>query len=812
MGASSTRELLLSLAVAVAATALGSFAPAALGQATSGVAAAAVSTPTTAVVEAPADLAKWRGWIDQGNTSRSCADGADRSCRWLGALELDDSGQGRWSGKFDVLNLSTQTAKARLPGDDGKWPARASVNGKPAAIGRDGQGPFVMVPSKSKASILFDFELSRSRSSALDASFFGMVSVKRPGQQTLHMDPTQPIELGVKAATAEPSGPSVPGGADKAAGLPAVRISRLVADAQVPLLTTRIKIENGGIRRLVAIDGAIPEGSAPVQMQGSGARLSGSALQVEAAPGSSIVTIVSRLDPSLSVAWGKTSSSNADVQPAQFVFVRSDERFRKVSAQGSAIDPKAIDPQLSFGALPAYELSVQSPLVLSPKEIERGGEDSSAKVDTQGWVDFAGGEVFFHQELNFTKSSQGWFEPSGGWRATQASSGGSPLIVGKAESGEGGRISTRAGMGGLAVGMTAPFSFWMEIPAIASAGIAATQSDAVLRLPPGWRAIGVFGAGHSDVGWFAALSLWDWFLLIMAVWVAKSTMGWRAGAAVFAAMALGRLFLGAPFVIFLPLLVATALHKHLPVGKFKGFAFGAVVLLALLMVADLAPYTHGRIQKTLHSVLEDRAQPSAGYTQLGYAGAQEGAAAMAANQAGIENDDSREVQTRRTAELGGEAPTSPGAEAQVAASPGIGRVPEPMAKEKNTSLGSRALSEGGSAASDMSKGFSSSTRAVQRAPQPDRVSVSGAQAGRGLPSWKAGISVPIRFAVPATSQSVAKVLVMPAWLAKCASIGSVAALWLSLGLIVLGAWRSRQASGPLSPGASGGKWTQGAQQ
>ena len=731
-------------------------------------------------VDAPAELARWRGWIEQTNPSRRCADGAEQGCLWLGALELAESAPGRWIGKFEALNLSGDSAKARLPADDGKWPSRATVDGKPATIGRDEQGAYVTIEPRGKHALAYEFDLSRAVSSQLQApSAFGMVSVRPIGRPIRQADPSQPVELAAKPAEGKAPLAERPA---LAPGKPTASVSRLLADSQVPTLTTRVKIDNGGTRKVINLDGLLPVGSLPVQLQGAGSKLSGASLQVEAAPGTTIVTITSRLDPSLKVDWGRPTSVDADVAPRQYVFVRSNESFRKVSAQGSAIDPKSIDPALSFGDLPAYEVGERSALALAPKAIEAVGEEISARARTTLWLDFTGSELFASQHLVFSKSAPGWFEPAAGWRATQASSGGSPLIVSKSEAGSAGRVALRNGMSEMTVGLSAPAGSWLAIPAVGSPGISAPQADATLRLPPGWRALGVFGAGHSDVGWFAAMSLWDWFLLIVAAWLAKSLLGWRAAGALLAGMALGRLFLGAPFVLFVPLLLLSALHKHLPAGKLRRVALICVMGLGALVIAQLAPYTMERVQKTLHGGLEDRAQPGSGYTLSAYDRGQARDPSKSPGAAEAEGSD---------AQIGAVAGNAMPAPAAPAAAP----VPmEARSDMEGSSLPRKALAESVAASKDALRGAGSLTR---DAPAPRELpSVSGAQAGQGVPAWEAGISVPISFSGPASSESVARVLLMPSWLVKIASLGSLAALWAALGLIVAFAWRHREPPAP----------------
>ena len=721
------------------------------------------ASPVAGKVLAPHSMEQWRGWIEQGNPARDCPGQVQGACLWLGPLELTE-GKSGWGGRFAAVNLMSSPTPARLPGDVGSWPAWVRVDGSPAVIGMDSQGAYVMLGAQARANVTFDFTLARSSSAALPIpQGFPMVGVAFANGETRYLDAGQPVDLSTPKPAEQAPGARLSAAKEEKAN---VRVSRLIQDGQVPLMVTRVKIENGGARRLVTIEGIVPEGSAVFQMQALGAKLVGRSLSVEAAPGVSALSITSALDPDLAIRWGSLSSTNSHLADKQYVFIQSNESFRKIAAQGEAVDPKSLDPVLSFGALPAYALGLDgSGLALAPKALESQGEASSSRVRNEGWLDFEGNEVFMVERLDFVKSIQGWFEPVGAWRATQATTSGSPAVVSKSEKGEAGRVSTAAGMGSLEVGLRSPSSLWLGIPAIATEGVVAKSSTALIHIPLGWRVLGVFGAGQSDSGWMASLSLWDWFLMIVAVWFAKSLMGWRKAGAVLVAMALGRLFLGAPFAIYLPLFAALALSRHLPVGGAKTASFVVVGLLSAALFAQAAPYTMSRIQKTMHTALEDGAQPGEGD---GTAGAWRLREAAPEAESGV-----------------APAPASMAAMAPDQA-PSMSGVSSMMAKGAANGISERD--------------------AVSSIVQASAPTVAGAQAGQGVPSWSSGIAIAIRYPAPASSSSVAKILLMPAWLVKVSALLSMCAMWITLGSIfemAVQLWRqgSKDSAGAPVPAA-----------
>lgn len=720
-------------------------------------------------VEAPEHIAKWRGWIEQGRPERNCPDQNVESCLWVGKLDLiGDSGNKVVSISFTVDNLLNAPAKVMLPGNESSWPESVVFNGKSLPIGRQDSTPYIMIGAGEKGRIDAKIDMSRSTSTTLTIPpAFVLANAKRPTGETFWFDPSQGYDI---SANEKREAKNEAQSSDKD-GAASIKISRLITDGQVPLLTTRIKIDNGGGRKTVRVDQVIPSNSIPVQMIAAGGKLDGESLTMEVGPGATLVTIVSRMDPALNVSWPKVSSPNAEVEPREFVFIKSNEKFRKIISAGKSIDPKSIDGQLNFGDLPAYEVKDRQVLDLATKPIEKIGQESKASVTTEAWIDFSGKEIFALQKVSFEKATQGWFEPSKSWTATQATNDGVPAIIAKGPDAAG-RIATYTGLRELSVGLAGQAGAVVEIPAIASDHVTATRSSIQLHLPLGWRALAITGAGDSQTGWLASMNLWDWFLLIITAWAAKSLIGWRFSAAIVCAMVFGRLFIGAPFAVFLPTLALYALAKHLPIGRLKSISFVGLIFMCLVIFGDVAPFTMSRLQKTLHTTLEDNIQPGA---ESSGAGAFKNNAAYKFNTAGMNNEaeDASEP-------YGAPAPSA----APVAMAPGSPAEEKAMKKEAAQSMAGSVLSDVG-------------VRSMQKPlvmAQQNYVSVSGAQAGKGLPAWKSGITVPVVFSGPSSFDTVAKIVLLPSWGVKLVSLALLFSIWGALIALLLGALQDRKAA------------------
>jgi hypothetical protein len=220
-----------------------------------------------------------------------------------------------------------------------------------------------------------------------------------------------------------------------------------------------------------------------------------------------------------------------------------------------------------------------------------------------------------------------------------------------------------------------------------------------------------------------------------------------------------------------------------------------LVSFALIMVTLLGestPFTMSRIQKTLHGVLEDHAQPGSGYsmnepTPERSGGAEEGfgearSPVFVANAprgrpmsagalpGGVNEQQSDSELKQKMAE--------PSAPAPVPLPPAMGSMPNDVL---------------GSVVQDVSKGVSRLGNTPKRDSMAweqgqGQVSVAGAQAGKGVPVWSSGIAVNVNFSSPSNTASVAKILLMPPWGVKLSGVLTLLSLWYLISVTALAAW------------------------
>src|SRR5690606_30022607 len=108
---------------------------------------------------------------------------------------------------------------------------------------------------------------------------------------------------------------------------------------------------------------------------------------------------------------------------------------------------------------------------------------------------------------------------------------------------------------------------------------------ATLHLAPGFRLVGASGVDHADT-WLARWNLWGLFFVLVISLALGRLAGPIAGATALVVLALSYHEPDAPFLVWIPLVIALALARSLPVGRLRDGArwlyHGCFALLALL--------------------------------------------------------------------------------------------------------------------------------------------------------------------------------------------------------------------------------------
>lgn len=741
----------------------------------------------------PPELEKWREWVRQSKPDRACVGDASNACLWVSALEFKivtttkASALTRFS--FNVRNDSQEVKWIRLPGDYARWPEGVSIQGASSIITERDQQPWVKVsPGLSK--VEGQLELKEQTPLPLDDSFAFAKIIQDQAPRyiavtggSVLIDP----QIGkIKDGGVAGSGEGVkPDGETSSvtsseSDKPGAIIYRRLDDGQIPTLTTRIRIVSERSKKAIRIANILPVGSEPFAITGNRARWDKNELILDVASGVSVIEIKSRLSPDLKNLASSPTSEDLQISGREYWFSNPDPRLRRLNVVGSPVDPKTLPSEVVWPNVPVFEKSEKAALQISSKPIDAEQKQWLGTSHAELWLDFDGDGSSLRQKIKVNAYESGVFSDVH-WTIKQARINDEPMLVSLGKNQER-RVAFQAGDFSAQIFARSPDSSIVTLPAAFAEKMKVENAVVDVNIPPGWRFVGAFGAGHSDQGWISSFSLWDWFLLIIIVWGAKRFWGKRWAALILASLLASKLFLGAPFEWFIPLLGFSAIVKALPEGNLRFFSWIVTLLLGVIVLTDLGDYTVTRAQKTLHTSLDDRAQPGAYGRHLNVeaqtAGGMSSGAPMAAPALPQEIAEAADV---AVSSMPMEARGPEGNEEMLRktdrASPAITRY-----KTMNQSAMIPPYAPGVAAG------------IIKRKDESSYVGQAAPQAGEGEPSW-VWSRAQVNFNAPADSQTQVTLVFIKPWIVKALSLLSLIGSWALFLLIGQRLWKSRPEKG-----------------
>jgi len=134
------------------------------------------------------------------------------------------------------------------------------------------------------------------------------------------------------------------------------------------------------------------------------------------------------------------------------------------------------------------------------------------------------------------------------------------------------------------------------------------QVQAELNIPPGWRLLAATGVDNVPDSWISRWTLLDLFLVLIAA-LAISRL-WTIYWGIFSLIVLGLCWheSGAPHFIWLNILVAIALIRVLPTGKFQWLVKSYRNICWLTLVVIAIPFMVSQVRTGLYPQLENQMQ------------------------------------------------------------------------------------------------------------------------------------------------------------------------------------------------------------
>lgn len=512
-----------------------------------------VSAQPLAAEDVPPGLRPWVDWVLETVPEHACPQvQGERACVWPGRLTLDLGDEG---GTFVFEARADRALDLRLPGDSRRWPTDVRLDGKAAPVVEREGAPAVRLPAGAHR-VEGRFAWKRLPDSLPVPASVGLVDLELQGRavEVPRRDQAGLLWLREEGGTAAGAGESL-----------RLQVFRKVQDGIPPFVETHLALEVSGRAREIDLPGTLLPGSAAVSVRGDlPARLDGDdRLRVQVRAGRFHVSVLGRLDGDAR-ALRPPEAADADGTgrwPEREVWVfEARESLRQVELSGApAIDPSRTDLPEGWRRFPAFVLDPRTALAL--KEVRRGEPEpapDAVSLQREMWLD-VDGRAFTVRDTFGGALRRTWrldlLPPAEPGRIAVDSQ--DQLVTSHPVSKTPGVELRRSA---LALVAESRLTRGGALPAVGWA-VDVEQLRATLHLPPGWRLWAAAGVDKATGAWTERWTLLGFFFVLIVAAAASRLFGRGVGALALLAVVLSYDEPGAPFMLWLSLLAATALMR-----------------------------------------------------------------------------------------------------------------------------------------------------------------------------------------------------------------------------------------------------------
>ncbi len=467
-----------------------------------------------------------------------------------------------------------------------------NVDGKPAPVVEKNRTPSVQL-TKGKHKLTGKFSWTETPQKIAVPKTYGIIDLKVDRQSIAMPNWDDQGNVWLKRQQADDDGK------DEIT----FQIFRVLEDGSPMWLRTQIDMTISGKSREEEIGNVLPEGwqlsfvagAIPVALDDQGK------MKAQVRAGTWQIRIDAFRNQDLrELRYAESLSPAAEVE---LIGVRSKPELRSAEIQGALpVDVQMTTFPQAWRELPVYEWRTVQPLKWVEKS--RGmGSQSSARLSIQRrlWLDETGQTLTFQDRIQGSPKQISRLDVADQHELGVVRIDGTRQLITENPMTHAHGIELRSGNPNIeAIGTT------VRAESMSATGWNSDVDSLRLSLvlPPGWRALALFGADHVEGDWLTAWSLLDLFLLLVfSIAVYRLWGGW-AGAIAFLAFGLTYHELGSPRFTWLFLLVPSAILHVVKVGRIvawlKVWRFFAMGLLLL----NLIPFGVLQIQNALYPQLE----------------------------------------------------------------------------------------------------------------------------------------------------------------------------------------------------------------
>jgi hypothetical protein len=542
---------------------------------------------------APPQLEGWSSWVLHGMEDQLCPPkyngSPGKGCVWPARLNLEVNGNG---GRFRQSWLVLAESWLPLPGGEGAWPEAVLLDGQlTPVVDRSGIPAVKAEPGNHEITGEFSWTEMPEMIQVSPAS--GLVDLKINNQlvkfPVIEKNGRLWLQRRVRSESQE----------DRED----VQIQRLVTDSIPMTVTTLIRLNVSGRAREIGIKGAMLEGGEPMQLDAPlPARLEkDDVLSLQARPGRWTITVVSRMDGPVDSLGPATTPYGQEIWAFQ-----AQNHLRLVNIEGAAsVDPSQTDVPGQWKNLPVYV--IQKGDTLTFKVIRRGDPDPAPdrlSLLRTWWLDFDGGGLTVQDQVTGTMSRQWYLAMNPPAELGRVSVNGEDRLI--TAQGPDAKPGVELRQGNLKMTAESRYEgFGKAIPAVGwDHDFQSLHVE--LNLPPGWRLFSASGVDAQPDTWLRRWTLLDFFIVLIIAIAVFKLGNWYLG--LLALITLGLIYHepGAPRIVWLNILAATALLKVLPQGWFYRLASLWRLLAIVVLLALAIPFMVTQVRVGLYPQLDQR--------------------------------------------------------------------------------------------------------------------------------------------------------------------------------------------------------------
>ena len=538
----------------------------------------------------PESLQEWVPWVLKDAPTVQCPILYNQNkhyCAYPSSLNISMSEkEGEFKQVWDIYAESWIV----LPGDIKNWPQKVRVNNKAIPVISRNNKPHIQL-EKGHYMVSGKFSWEQRPKSLSIPSETGLVNLTIDNTKVALPDFRQG-KLWLKTTSAS----------THQNNRLELQVFRKISDTIPMRVTTQIKLDVSGQQREIIIDGALLsdfspsaiDSPLPSQMDKNGR------LKIQIRPGQWTVDI-SAFNPrqveSIVLSSFKTPWPGNEVW---VVDQQTQLRLIKVVDKNS-IDPNQTQLSQRWKSYPAYNM--QGGEKLSFKVIKRGDPDpepDQLSINKRIWLDFDGNGFTINDKLTGTLTEQWRLNASSDVSLGQVTLNGKPQFITTDSNNKQG-VEVRHGN----LDLSADSRVIGDTRILSSGGwdMDFNQAEATLYLPAGWRLLSLTGANTSNT-WINKWSLLDLFMVLITAIAIYKLWGIRWGVLGLVALIILWHEYDAPQYIWINLIIAIAMLRSLPQGRFYKIITSYRLLTSVVLLLITLPFIVNQARTAIYPQLE----------------------------------------------------------------------------------------------------------------------------------------------------------------------------------------------------------------